>query len=451
MNARRFTVLDVVSRLVIAILFIFFISIVTRFFTRQILIEELEMNNGFTRMVFFDAHKEILDQHVDINWEAEFPFIDESNQIQPEQNQFWFSRILEKFDSLIKGLEKKIVIYATDYVILYSRFTEMANLYEKSIGWNLVSYEEYNGVINLDGGFLTTLEKRRDVSENVASISSLKSFLDEREIGLFYIQIPSKICRQDEEISGVIDFSNQNADIFLSGLKEHQIDYLDLRDILHQEGLNHHELFYKTDHHWKAETGLWAAGIISKNLNDRYGFNIDLEFLNPTNYDFSVYHDWFLGSHGKKVTLSQADPEDISLIYPKFNVDMSLRIPERNIDMTGEFDIIYDRSQITQKDYYQFNPYAAYSYSDNAFSSFRNNLILEERKVLLIGDSNDNSILPFLALGVKSLDSLDLRTFSGSLRSIIDEISYDLVLVLYYPGAIGEINYWSHDSFFDFR
>lgn len=458
MNARKITVLDVVSRFVLFILVLFFISVAIRVFTRIIVVEKLGMNNKFTDLVFFDAPaltrpdlantKEV---KLDIDWEKEFPFDDQTAANKPQSNNSSIIQRVLKIDSLIKVIERRIISYTTDKVVLYSRFSEMANLYKQTINWDLASWNEYNGVITMDDGFLTTFVEKSDVSENVAAISDLKMFLDQRDVGLLYVQIPHKICQGDINLSGVIDFSNQNADEFLSGIKTQNIDFIDLRDVLHQEALNHHELFYRTDHHWKAETGLWAAGTISKHLNDRYGFNIDMEIMNPKNYDYVVYKDWFFGSQGKKVTLSKAQPEDISLIYPKFDVDLLFQIPEQKVNLDGDFNVIYDYSHVEEIDYYNMDPYAAYMYGNNAYSTFQNNLVPEGKKVLVIGDSNDNSMVPFLALGIKNVDSLDLRHFDGSLLNLIEKNGYDLVIIDYIPGAINSINFSLHNGFFDFR
>lgn len=57
-----------------------------------------------------------------------------------------------------------------------------------------------------------------------------------------------KICKyQYEDVWGMLHYSQQEA--------EH-------------EKINHHDLFYKTDYYWKAETGLWAVGIMAEFLND---------------------------------------------------------------------------------------------------------------------------------------------------------------------------------------
>jgi LmbE family N-acetylglucosaminyl deacetylase len=51
----------------------------------------------------------------------------------------------------------------------------------------------------------------------------------------------------------------------------------------------------------------------------------------------------------------------------------------------------------------------------------------------------------------KQLDILDLRHFTGSLRSYITETKPDMVIVLYNPNAIAAPDYATHTSMFDFR
>ena len=48
-------------------------------------------------------------------------------------------------------------------------------------------------------------------------------------------------------------------------------------------------------------------------LNQRfpkYGFHIDLNLFHEEQYEIKVFQRWFLGSLGKKLTLSRVEPED---------------------------------------------------------------------------------------------------------------------------------------------
>lgn len=115
------------------------------------------------------------------------------------------------------------------------------------------------------------------------------------------MQAPYKISKtQDKDISGVIDFSNQNADDLILQLRQANVDVYDFRDVIDTEGLNHHDLFYRTDHHWRAETGLWASRHILEYLNQYYNYDVDPDLLNENNFTSVLYPEWFLGSKGKK-------------------------------------------------------------------------------------------------------------------------------------------------------
>ena len=49
------------------------------------------------------------------------------------------------------------------------------------------------------------------------------------------------------------------------------------------------------------------------------------------------------------------------------------------------------------------------------------------------------------------LDLLDLRYFNGSVETYIAETQPDVVMVLYNPGNLKEIDWDTHLSTFDFR
>jgi hypothetical protein len=221
-----------------------------------------------------------------------------------------------------------------------------------------------------------------------------------------------------------------------------------LRENIHKENLDHHSLFYKTDHHWKAETGLWAAGIIAQHLNENNGFTINLDTFHPEQYQYNIYKDWFLGSLGKKVTLVRTPPEDFTLIYPKFDTDISLKIPEIYIDARGNFDVFIWPDMIKIKDYYNRNPYGAY-YGDRQLITVHNNLLNDGKSVLLVKDSFVNVVAPFLSMGIEDLNILDLRHFNGSIKSYVKTNKPDVIVVMYNPGALDYMD--GHKKLFDFR
>lgn len=443
-------------------LMLFLISIAIRFFTRQVLILHMGIENKFTSVVFFDdadmATAEDLSvttygetDDYSIDWAGQYPFedvVEISNEVLEEDTS-----VLGCYKSLINSLEGRIEHYAQDNLVGYSYFTEWANRCEKLIGWNFTSYNEYNGIFQLSDGYWTSLKPETNMSGHIESLKNLNEECKAIDAELVYIQAPFKISKyEDTDISGQLDFSNQNADRLLEGLQSYGIPTLDLRELILQSGKGQHELFYRTDHHWKADTGLWAAGAISEFLNEKYDLGIDTSLLNTSNFISKNYEDWFLGSYGKKVTLGKAQPEDFSLLYPNYTTQLHYEIPSIGIDTTGDFSVMYNMEAVEPRDYYNKSPYAAYNYGDRAIIRIDNEMIDSGGKILMVHDSFADSVIPFMALGMNNIESIDLRYFNGSLEKYLEQSKPNIVLVMYNAGEISdEIDYTTHTDIFDFR
>ncbi|MDR1444563.1 MAG: hypothetical protein LBI94_06760, partial [Treponema sp.] len=397
-------------------------------------IEKLHIQNAFTRAVFFDKtiDKTITEINTrSLNWAKLYPFSTATDTIGSKS-----SPLKQRIDDIKEKIER----YTRENLTNWAMFAEWAVHYEKSIGWNILNGD----VIDLGDGYLSEVVEK-NTAPPAAGLYAFYDFLQGLGIDLVYVQCPHKIT-PDDAVSGIADFSNENADDLLSALSVKQIPYLDLRENIREENLDHHGLFYKTDHHWKAETGLWASAVLMNYLNERHGFSFDAR--GPEHYLYTTYKDWFLGSLGKKVTLAQTQAEDFTLISPKFDTDFSVTIPELNLDARGNFDILIDHHKLNKKDYYTIDPYGAYVYGDRQVITVHNNLVRDGRKILLIKDSFARVVAPFLSTEVEELHILDLRHFNGSARAYIEKHRPDIVVVLFNPSTI---NYTEHKKMFDFR
>lgn len=448
----------------LAMVIFFMCTIVLRAFTRLVLVNKVGMQNTFTNAILFDApnlnaapktetkQDERLEETANktIDWSLRYPFSEAILQeINTEKKK---KHTTELNISSIELQKERIKLYTTDYLLCYVPMTELANKYESLLQWNYVPYSEYNGVFELQDGYLHTACSRKNVSKPVQNIKELSDYCKGKGVHLLYINAPSKICKYDDiGVSGITDFSNQNADEFLSAAEEAGIDCLDLRELLHAEGYNHHALFYKTDHHWLPETGLWASCKIAEVLNDRYGYHFDLLKVEEDRFRKEIFPDWFLGSQGKKVTLERASPEDFTLLYPDYPTSIHYEVISRNIDEGGDFSIMYNMDRVKDRDYYKEIPYVAYIYGDQPLEQIENKNIDEERRVLILHDSFGNCVVPFLAMGIKYVDSIDLRYFNGSVQTFIEREKPDTVIVLYNQGAIQPAESATIGYLFDFR
>lgn len=364
-----------------------------------------------------------------IDWEKLYPFADGKTRKLPEKKESLINRVKSKFEN-----------YASKYLAVYQRIVEAARKYEDIMHWNMAAISGYNPVIKLNDGYMTNFIYSRDVTTDAEAVKGFADFCKDTGVEFMYINLPIKICpSEDKDISGILDFTNQNADKFLFLLKESGVRYYDFRKALHDAGMNHHEAFYITDHHWKAETGLWAAGRVLEILRDNYGWPVKPEIVAPENFRYEVYPDWFLGSQGKKLTLSRSKPEDFTLIYPKFETRIKFEVSNAGINTEGDLSITYDMQQVEPKDHYDKNPYATYIYADRPLIRIENKLNTEGRKILVIHESFSNCVIPFIVAGVQYVFSIDLRHFTGSVKSFIETEKPNIVIVMYHSGVPGRI------------
>ena len=334
-------------------------------------------------------------------WEKLYPFESDSDSIPVKNTQFTQGGGLRR---IYKYLKERFIAHTTNRLLLYGHIVEAANKYRNFINWNLSYILGYNPVVKLKHGHFATFTPKIDVSKRANAVINFANFCESLDIKFFYVNLPNQICKsQDSDISGILDFSNQNADNFLQLLGNYGVKYYDLRKILHEQGMNHHEAFFITDHHWKPETGLWAAREILKFLRDDYKWPVNPEILNPENFDYVIYRDWFLGSYGRKVTLVRANPEDFTMIYPKFNTLLHLETPYVNI--SGDFSSTYDMELVRKKDYYNFAPTNLYFHGRRPIMKIENLLADNDKKLMLVFDSFSMYVLPFLALEESSVKS----------------------------------------------
>ena len=469
---KKTKIYDVTTRILMGLLVLFLFAVLLRYGTRKIIVEELGLQGRVVSAVMFDApelaelpeepivspppeedgeeqpvqpdtaqpvrDKDGIIWSTKVDWKALYPPREEEPDPVHSGLAWKFAEMTERLRSSTGRLEERVAAfeqelnsYTEEYVVFYSKMVELANLYDRFLGWEIAGTNTYNPVIELEDNYFITCTELTDMTERAQEIIALRNFLAEQGVEHLYVETGSKVCREDDQVSGIVNFSNQNADLLLGMLEKKQVNTLDLRGKLHAAGMDHHDSFFETDHHWKPETGLWAAGELAKKLNEEYGFSIDLSLFDLENFEQDVYEDYFLGSQGKKVTLSRATPEDISLLYPKFAVDLSIEIPSLSVEKTGDFSIMYRYDPVNSCDYYGLNPYGAYFYGDNALTRIVNHQVTDGKRILVLGHSFDNTVLPFLALGVSSVDSIDLRSFDGSLETYLLENHYDVVIEFY--------------------
>lgn len=299
-----------------------------------------------------------------------------------------------------------------------------------------------------DKGYVSYVSGKVDISKHAKAVIELDEFLKQNGIRFLYVQCPLKISPLDE-LHGIVDFSNKNADEFLKLLKENDVNFIDMREELLKSGRDFHDFFFKTDHHWKPETGLFACPIIAKKVNEIAGIEIDTGVFNPQNFDFEVFKDSFLGSAGRILTLAGAKMEDITLITPKKDFDLQTELYSRGSavrKVNGGFEtLIFKEHLQTRKTALTDAAYEMYMSGDvNEF--IKNSSAQNNYRVLFLGDSFTDVVEPFFALSVKNFDSLDMRHFDGSFKNYVQKNKpYDICVLIHFPSVFADKRLWNFE------
>lgn len=269
-------------------------------------------------------------------------------------------------------------------------------------------------------------------TENARKTAAFSAALAEKDIPFFAVIAPGKVADTEAELPAAIhDWGNEIADDFLTELEKNGGAYLDLRPAFNARE-DRADLFFRTDHHWKAEGALFATSVLMDALEEEYGFAVNEAALDERNYDKTVYENYFLGSQGKRVGSLYAGVDDFTVYTPCFETSFRYLVPERGWERTGSFnEALCFSERLETKDWYGGNPYTYYSGGDYGIATMVNENNPAGPKVVLIRESFSCALAPFLALQCSELTTIDLRYYEGALMEKIDEIDPALVLLLY--------------------
>ena len=324
-------------------------------------------------------------------------------------------------------------------------FIDLYGLTQRVTG-NRCVYEtgEVKEVVKLEDGSITFIMKQqKDLTKKAEHIQAFNKQLQQMDIDLLYVQYPFKINKFDKGLpAGVEDYSNENADEILAQLNGRGVATFDLRDEIAKEFPVYDSLFFKTDHHWKPETGLWVAKKIAEKLNESFAFQIDTAQLDKSRFVETIYKNQFLGSMGKRVGRYYAGLDDFSLLLPSYQTDMSNFVTcaaGGTFVKQGSFEQTFIFSEnLSIIDYFTMNTFITYSGGDYPLSVCKNNLIAG-KKILVLRDSYSCVVTPFLSLAAcNELHIIDPRLYKDSITGYIKDINPDIVLMLYNPGALKE-------------
>ena len=289
-----------------------------------------------------------------------------------------------------------------------------------------INQRELNDVIKLNNGYLTSVQNQATeeaLVSNVETLANIQEYLESKGIKFIYVRAPYKISAFDSQLpEGVIDYSADNSKRFVDLLNQYEINYIDIGLEMHKEGLNQYDYFYKTDHHWTPEGGLYAFSKIDNEIKNELGLTDNNKYADINSYNIDVYKDWHLGSSGQRVGVYYAGADDIHYIKPKDDVI----ITDVTIQETDSFsNIMYDESVLCKRDYEQRLTYDTL-YGVAMGHQLHNDTAANSIKVLVSSDSMGKVVVPYMVLSYNDVYWSDIS------KELIDEYKPDIVVMIKY-------------------
>ena len=296
-----------------------------------------------------------------------------------------------------------------------------------------------NNIYKLNNGHLTEIVARQSdetLSMLADYVSYVKRFLDGQGIPMICIITPFSIGKYDPQLPpGVEDFCNDNADRFTAYVRERGVDVLDLRDTMHEDGIDHYDMFYRTDHHWNTNCGFYCYQKLEPWLASHLDCEMDPRISDLNNYEIRTWPEWHMGSYAQMTSLDFAGgADDFSVFVPKFDT----MIHEAGIDVPGRLEeAFYHFDALDVKDYTSRLTYdnvlgGGDLYGKTCFNHLANN----EIDVLLISNSFYRALYPYLLMQFRSVRYMHTALVPDITPEIMSQ--YDVVIMLYEPRLLWE-------------
>ena len=102
---------------------------------------------------------------------------------------------------------------------------------------------------------------------------------------------------------------------------------MDLREVMREQGLDHYEMFNRTDHHWTSEASFWCFQQLYPAICDTLGETVNQALLAEESYQWTTYEDIFLGSEGRRAGIPYGGMDDFTVITPLFETSIRVSRP----------------------------------------------------------------------------------------------------------------------------
>lgn len=269
---------------------------------------------------------------------------------------------------------------------------------------NILRQAMNNGVINVDGMLLSPETNASEYSSLGVFMKDFKAEMDEVDIPVYFASAPSKpvyATRRDLFPPYVQSVDAANRGELHQRIEEADISLIDLEKRLGEyEG---GEIYFMTDHHWRAEGAFKAYEQIMSELRDVFP---DADALDFGDMETKQVDGPFYGSSAREISISYVEePDTFTYLEPKDGFTTTVC---RNGDDCG-YEVL-DREVLDNTT--DFTNYYNIFMGDNyAQATVTQEKPKNDYHLLVLKDSYANPVLGYLGESFGKVTALDVRYF----------------------------------------
>ncbi len=277
----------------------------------------------------------------------------------------------------------------------------------KSFSETALGKTENNGIVSGKDGYLFVKQLSIGQEQLQKNSSVLRDFLSSYQGSATVAIVPSSYeILRDKVPTGLPNLSQKQAiDNLYQSLSGKDLQLLPIIQVLseHQEDY----IFYRTDHHWTTLGAYYAYAAYCQ----AHGLSaIPWETI-PKETVPDFYGTYFSRA---KLRSAQSD----SIVF----CDLPITSFEADLE---QYPGMYQESQFSKRD-----KYAAFLYGNHGLTTIRSDAGTG-KKALVIKDSFANCFVPFLTQHYDEVTVVDLRYFRAGISTLLEQQSYDDLLILY--------------------
>lgn len=289
--------------------------------------------------------------------------------------------------------------------------------------------------------------KRMDMVREASKMAEFSAYCRTNGVRFIYVQLPKCLdVRKTMLPPGVRDFDYDNADDLLRHLASAGVETEDLRPTFAGAPEDVADNFYESDLHWNNPASLRAAQyLVKKTLKvdegDAQSVSRAVEMLDLVNWNQKVLQRYFFGDLGTRTGRRFSDADDVTALWPKFDTDLTVTVPDRNIEASGEFLSVAVPAYANAMSGgstkgRSFMP--QYAGGGNRLVRLINRHAPLKRKILLLGDSYSCSLRTYLWTVVGEIVAVDPRHRNPptDVARLVLEERPEIVIQMHTPTAL---------------